>query len=328
MVEVHAGAEVADAERLRYLSGKAGKLQQAIQRAIVGKEQAIELLVIGLAARGHVLIEDVPGVGKTALARALARCVGSEFRRIQFTPDLLPSDITGISLYDPEKKDFQFRPGPIFAQIILADEVNRTTPRTQAALLEAMNDFQVSTDGRTYPLPKPFMVIATQNPLEFAGTYPLPESQLDRFMLRIRMGYPSPEQEVGMLASHRTGEPVDTLPVILKASEVVELSEASSRIKFDPAIAAYLVAIADRTRREPHFAAGVSPRGSIALYRAAQARAMVRGRDYVVPDDVKELTIPVLAHRIVERGPRTSSERGSAVRVLQSILAELPVPAV
>jgi MoxR-like ATPase len=324
MVGVHEDAEVTS--RPAELSAKAGRLADTIGRAIVGKASAIELLVIGLVARGHVLIEDVPGVGKTALARALAKSVGCEFRRIQFTPDLLPSDITGLAMYDPAKKDFEFRPGPVFTQVLLADEVNRTTPRTQAALLEAMNDFQVTADGKTYPLPKPFIVIATQNPLEFAGTYPLPESQLDRFTLRIRMGYPSPEQEMIMLESHRTGEPVESLPTVLSAREVMELSEAASRVKFDASIAAYLVSIVDRTRREPHFAAGVSPRGSLALYRAAQARALVRGRGYVVPDDVKELVVPVLAHRIVERGPRTSAERGNAVRLLQAILAELPVP--
>ncbi|MEK7465958.1 MAG: MoxR family ATPase [Planctomycetota bacterium] len=326
MVGVHEVAQVAP-ERAAALSAKARLLQETIAVAIVGKSMAIELLAVGLVARGHVLIEDVPGVGKTALAKALARCVGCEFRRIQFTPDLLPSDITGLSMYDPATKDFQFRPGPIFTQILLADEVNRTTPRTQAALLEAMNDFQVTADGRTYALPKPFMVVATQNPLEFAGTYPLPEAQMDRFMLRIRMGYPSPEQERGMLASHRTGEPVDALPVVIQAKEVLELSAAAASVKFDESLSAYLIAIVDRTRREPHFAAGVSPRGSLSLYRAAQARALIRGRDYVIPDDVKELAIPVLAHRIVERGPRSSSERGSAIRVLQNILAELPVPA-
>lgn len=326
MAGVHQVAEVAPA-RASELAGKARQLQETIGRAIVGKAMAIELLVIGLVARGHVLIEDVPGVGKTALAKALARCVGCEFRRIQFTPDLLPSDITGLSMYDPSTKDFQFRPGPIFTQILLADEVNRTTPRTQAALLEAMNDFQVTADGRTYALPKPFMVVATQNPLEFAGTYPLPEAQMDRFMLRIRMGYPTPEQEREMLTSHRQGEPVDSLPVVIQAKELLELSFATTSVKFDADLSTYLIAIVDRTRREPHFAAGVSPRGSLALYRAAQARALLRGRDYVVPDDVKELAIPVLAHRIVERGPRSSSERGSAIRVLQNILAELPVPA-
>ena len=326
MVGVHEIPQVAP-ERVSALSAKARLLQETIAGAIVGKSMAIELLAVGLVARGHVLIEDVPGVGKTALAKALAKCVGCEFRRIQFTPDLLPSDITGLSMYDPSTKDFQFRPGPIFTQILLADEVNRTTPRTQAALLEAMNDFQVTADGRTYALPKPFMVVATQNPLEFAGTYPLPEAQMDRFMLRIRMGYPSPEQERGMLASHRTGEPVDSLPVVIQAKEVLELSAAAAAVKFDEELATYLVTIVDRTRREPHFAAGVSPRGSLSLYRAAQARALIRGRDYVIPDDVKELAIPVLAHRIVERGPRSSSERGSAIRVLQNILAELPVPA-
>ncbi|KAF0245857.1 MAG: MoxR-like [Planctomycetota bacterium] len=326
MVGVHEVPQVAP-ERAAALSAKARLLQETIGRAIVGKSMAIELLAVGLVARGHVLIEDVPGVGKTALAKALARCVGCEFRRIQFTPDLLPSDITGLSMYDPGTKDFQFRPGPIFTQILLADEVNRTTPRTQAALLEAMNDFQVTADGRTYALPKPFMVVATQNPLEFAGTYPLPESQMDRFMLRIRMGYPSPEQERGMLTSHRTGEPVDALPVVIQAKEVLELTAAAAAVKFDDELSAYLVTIVDRTRREPHFAAGVSPRGSLSLYRAAQARALIRGRDYVIPDDVKELAIPVLAHRIVERGSRSSSERGSAIRVLQNILAELPVPA-
>jgi MoxR-like ATPase len=326
MVGIHEVPQVAP-EKAAALSLRARQLQETIGRAIVGKPHAIELLVVGLVARGHVLIEDVPGVGKTALAKALARCVGCEFRRIQFTPDLLPADITGLSMYDPATKEFQFRPGPIFTQILLADEVNRTTPRTQAALLEAMNDFQVTADGRTYALPKPFMVVATQNPLEFAGTYPLPEAQMDRFMLRVRMGYPSPEQERDMLSSHRTGEPVDTLPVVVQAKELLEMSAAAASVKFDQDLASYLIAIVDRTRREPHFAAGVSPRGSLALYRAAQARALIRGRDYVVPDDVKELAIPVLAHRIVERGPRSSSERGSAIRVLQNILAELPVPA-
>jgi len=308
-------------------SAKVRVLMETIGRAIMGKAYAIEQLVVGLVARGHVLIEDVPGVGKTALAKALARCIGCQFRRIQFTPDLLPSDITGLSMYDPANRDFQFRPGPVFTQVLLADEVNRTTPRTQAALLEAMNDFQVTCDGKSYPLPRPFMVVATQNPLEYAGTYPLPESQLDRFALRIRMGYPSPDQEREMLSSHRSGEPVDSLPVVLQAQEVLELSDAASKVRVDDAIAAYLVSIVDRTRREPHFAAGVSPRGSLSLYRTAQARALVRGRNYVIPDDVKELVIPVLAHRIVERGVRTSSERGSAVRVLQNILSELPVPA-
>ena len=267
---------------------------------VLGKPDVIRLAVVALLAEGHVLIEDVPGVGKTLLARALAASIDCSFRRIQFTPDLLPSDVLGSSVYHAPSGEFVFKAGPLFANVILADEINRTTPRTQSALLEAMSDRQVSVEGTTHPLVLPFIVLATQNPYEFEGTYVLPESQLDRFMLRLRMGYPIRAEERKVFASHRQGEPVDTLGAVLSADEVLLLQRVGVRmVQVDDAITDYLLDIVHATRRSEDLHVGVSTRGALTLYRAAQSLALVSGRDYVVTDDIKTLVVPVLAHRVV-----------------------------
>ncbi len=296
-----------------------------IERVIIGKREAIEHVLVGLLARGHVLIEDVPGVGKTTLARALARSISCNFRRLQFTPDLLPSDILGVSVYDQRRQDFVFHPGPIFANIVLADEINRATPRTQSALLEAMNDFQVSVDGTTYPLDEPFLVLATENPIEHAGTYPLPEAQLDRFLIRIEIGYPGPEDEAEILASQRSVHPLDSIAPVLAAADIVALQRAVRRVQVDPSLADYIVEIARRTRESRALPIGVSPRGSLMLYRASQALAATEGRGYVVPDDIKRLALPVLAHRLFARS-LTAAGGEDPEDVLAEILEEVPVP--
>jgi MoxR-like ATPase len=298
-----------------------------IQKVILGKPDAVRLAVVCLLAKGHLLIEDVPGVGKTTLAHAIAKSLACSFRRIQFTPDLLPCDITGVSVFDADRKEFVFKPGPIFANVILADEINRTTPRTQSALLEAMNDYQVTVDGITHVLSQPFMVIATQNPLEYTGTYPLPESQLDRFLMKIGIGYPDHAQELEVLTSRSASDPLIGLAPVLDAKSVGAMTNAVKSVRMDPAIAAYILAIADRTRQDPAVLAGVSPRGGIFLHRAAQAMALVAGRNYVIPDDIKALAVPVLAHRIIEKARRFSFEgRSSAAAIIGRIIEELPVP--
>ncbi len=271
-------------------------------------------MLTALLAEGHLLIEDAPGVGKTTLAKALARSIDASFKRIQFTPDLLPSDIVGVSVYDQATTSFSFKAGPIFANVVLADEINRTNPRTQSSLLEAMSEPSVSVDGQPHPLPRPFLVLATQNPHEFEGTYPLPESQLDRFLLRIRIGYPSAEQEREVLRAQTTTHPLERLTPVVTGADVLRLQEATRQVRVDDAVLDYVVAIAQRSRETPDLAIGVSPRGSLALRRAAQALALVRGRDHVVPDDVKDLAFPVLAHRVVVR-------RGH--RPVDDVLAEL-----
>jgi MoxR-like ATPase len=305
-------------------------LEANVGKVIRGKPAAIRHAVIALLARGHLLIEDVPGVGKTTLARALAASIGVTFHRIQFTSDLLPSDIVGVSVLDPKSGQFEFRRGAIFANLVLADEINRTTPRTQSALLEAMNDAQVSIDGRTHPLEAPFLVIATQNPEEHYGTYPLPESQMDRFLLRVRMDYPSPEVEARLLLESpgRASDALAQLSAVLRVSDVLELQNAAERVHLSPELAEYIVAVARETRQSPHLALGVSPRGQLSWRNAARAAALADGRDYVLPDDLKGLALPVLAHRVVGASPAEALGRGrhDVERVLTEILERVPAP--
>jgi len=297
------------------------QLQRSIARAIYGKEEAIQLALITLLARGHLLIEDVPGVGKTTLAQALAKSFHCTFQRIQFTSDLLPSDVLGVSVYNPESREFEFRPGPIFANVVLADEINRTTPRTQSALLEAMNEAQVTVDGKTLQLPHPFLVIATQNPVEHHGTYPLPESQLDRFLMRIKMGYPSHETEREILRKHIHDDSLAALEPVADVGDVLEMQEAVSRVKVDSSLHDYALEIVNRTRKTDLLALGVSPRGTLMLQRAAQARAFLDGRDYCLPDDFKQLAVAVFSHRVVASARHVSLQKKS--ETTESVLREL-----
>lgn len=302
------------------------RLLDNVGLVVLGKTEAIKLAVVALLAEGHVLIEDVPGVGKTLLARAMAASIDCSFRRIQFTPDLLPSDVLGSSIYHAPSGDFVFKPGPLFANVILADEINRTTPRTQSALLEAMSDRQVSVEGKTYPLDPPFIVLATQNPFEFEGTYVLPESQLDRFMIRLRMGYPSRAEERKVFTSHRRGEPVESLSPVLSADDVLRLQHGVRQIRVDDSISDYLLDIVHMTRRSDDLHVGVSTRGALTLYRAAQSLAMVSGRDFVIPDDVKTLAVPVLAHRVLGKSFLHSGEFGAAEAIIRDIVDRVRVP--
>ena len=300
------------------------RLEQNVGRALVGKPQVIRLAVVGLRARGHLLIEDVPGVGKTTLAAALARSIGAGFQRIQFTSDMLPSDVIGVSIWEPEKSEFVFKPGPLFTNIVLADEINRTTPKTQSSLLEAMNEAQVSLDHSTYPLPRPFMVLATQNPREHEGTYPLPESQLDRFLLRIRVGYPDVPDEKSVLRG--ASQPsLDVLMPVLQGEDVMALQEEADGVRADESILDYIMALVAATRSSSLLALGVSPRGSLALLRAARAQALADGRDYLVPDDVKSLAVPALAHRVMLKG-LGGQGAVDAETVLRAIVQDVPVP--
>lgn len=304
----------------------AKRITANVEKAIVGKRRQVILSLVSWFCEGHVLLEDVPGVAKTVLARALAASVGCRFSRVQCTPDLLPSDVTGASVFNQKTTEFEFRPGPIFAQVVLADEINRTTPRTQSALLEAMSEGQVSCDGQTYPLPRPFMVIATQNPLEFEGTYPLPESQLDRFLMRISVGYPDRADETEVLRTHREGEPVDSLPAVLTCEQVVALQDAVRRVKVDDSINSYLLDVVAATRSSEDLRVGVSTRGALALYRASQAAALVDGREYVVPDDVKSLAVPVLAHRVITKGYLHGGQRAAVEALLARLVEDVAVP--
>jgi MoxR-like ATPase len=304
-------------------------LRRNIEKALQGKSQAIDLLLTALLAQGHVLLEDVPGVGKTTMARALARSIEGSFRRIQFTSDLLPADVTGTSVFQQDEGEFTFHKGPIFANVVLADEINRTTPKTQSSLLEAMNEGQVSVDGTTHDLPRPFVVAATQNPHEFCGTYPLPESQLDRFMVRIQLGYPDAGVERAIVSNNSNGpERIASLKPVIQGAQVLELQQAVKKVRVDDAILDYLMELVQATRNTSLLDLGLSPRGAMMLYRATQSLALVRGRDYCLPDDVKELFIPVAAHRVVPRGQRDSGLQDRAVNesALREILSDATVP--
>ncbi|HPZ84320.1 MAG TPA: MoxR family ATPase [Thermogutta sp.] len=302
------------------------RLRTNINGVLLGKESVVEMCLVALLAGEHILLEDVPGVGKTLLGKALAKSIAGEFRRIQFTPDLLPSDITGSNLYNAERREFVFYPGPIFANIVLAGEINRATPRTQSALLEAMNESQVTAEGTTFPLPQPFLVIATQNPAEFEGTYPLPESQMDRFLLRVSIGYPSREYERQLLAQHRDGEPVDRLEPVLSCEQVLALQAATRQVYVEDSVADYLLNLVHATRECPEIRVGASVRASLALYRAAQAKALLDGRDYVVPDDVQSLAVPVLAHRVITHGYLHGEHREAVEALIHRLVEDTPSP--
>ncbi|HUF37782.1 MAG TPA: MoxR family ATPase [Anaerolineales bacterium] len=296
-----------------------------IEKVIVGKRASVELAVASLLCQGHLLIEDVPGVGKTMLARSIARSLGCSFSRIQFTPDMLPSDVTGVSIYNQESKKFEFRAGPILAQIVLADEINRATPKTQAALLEAMQEKQVTVDGVTHSLPSPFMVLATQNPIEYEGTFPLPEAQLDRFLLRVQLGYPEPRAEMEVLGRQQFRHPLEDLEQQTSSDDLSEAQEAVKTVYTADSVKNYIVTIVNQTRAHPEVYLGASPRGSLALYRACQARAAMDDRDYVLPDDVKALTVPALSHRVI-LSPAARLRDVTAADILTEILGSVPVP--
>lgn len=301
------------------------KLIENLEKVIIGKRTALELIVAGLLSQGHILIEDVPGVGKTVLARSLSKSLSCTFNRLQFTPDMLPSDVTGVSIYNQQTKEFEFRPGPVFAQVVLVDEINRATPKTQAALLEAMEERQVTVDGITHPLPHPFMVIATQNPIEYEGTFPLPEAQLDRFLLRVQLGYPNPKEETDILGRQKLQHPVATLKSVIDVDDLLATAEAVKHIHVAESIKRYAVDLVNRTRQHEDVYLGASPRGSLGLFRVGQALAGQAGRNYVLPDDIKMAAIPVLAHRIIV-GPAARLRDLTAEKIVEEILDIQPVP--
>ena len=301
------------------------KLLDNLRTVIVGKDHPLELVVIGLLCQGHILIEDVPGVGKTVLARSLARSLGVSFSRIQFTPDMLPSDVTGVSIFNQQTREFEFREGPIMAQIVLADEINRATPKTQSALLEAMEERQVTVDGITHMLPAPFMVMGTQNPIEYEGTFPLPEAQLDRFMIRVHLGYPALDDEVKILGDQQFAHPITMLKPVVELDELLKMQEAVKHVYVSPAVKRYIVELTRATRDNPDVYLGASPRGSLGLFRTGQARAAMQGRDYVLPDDIKALGENVLAHRIVTN-PAARLKNLTSGQIVKEILLNLSVP--
>lgn len=307
------------------IAQQARTLIRTVEQVILGKTEAVRLMVTGMLSGGHLLIEDIPGVGKTTLARALARAIGGQFRRIQFTPDLLPADVTGSVIYNQRSGQFEFHPGPIFANIVLADEINRATPKTQSALLEAMEERTVSVEGTSHPLPQPFLVIATQNNIEMVGTYPLPEAQLDRFFARIALGYPSPEVEEQILATRQTRSPLDSLTPVLTPEALVELQAQVRRVYISPTVRRYMVAVVNATRHHPQIALGASPRASLTLMLAAQANAILSDRHFVTPDDVQRLAVPVLAHRLVLRSDG-QGRMPKTEQIIQEILNQVPVP--
>jgi MoxR-like ATPase len=297
-----------------------------VERVIVGKHNEVRLALVALLCQGHLLIEDVPGTGKTVLAKAIARSLGCSFRRIQFTPDLLPTDVTGLSIYNQKNQEFEFRPGPIMSQIVLADEINRATPKTQSALLECMDERHMTIDGTTYPMPVPFLVIATQNPIEYEGTFALPEAQLDRFMLRLHLGYPAPNEEIVILNEQKRGHPLDDIDIVASVDDLTDMQQGIREIYVDGTVADYIVRLVNATRSHPDVYLGASPRGSLALYRAGQAFAALSGRDYVIPDDIKLLAVPALAHRLIIKTSASirDVDQGAIVREL---LGSIPIDA-
>jgi len=307
------------------IADTARRITDNVQKVIVGKGEVIELAMIALLCEGHVLLEDVPGIGKTTMAKAIARSLGCSFQRIQFTPDLLPSDVTGIYYFNQKAQDFQFRSGPVMAQIVLADEINRATPRTQSALLEAMQERQVTVDGNTMPLPRPFLVLATQNPIELEGTFPLPEAQIDRFLLKIKLGYPSEEEENDILLRFEQEDPLESLPAVTSPEELLEMQAAVREVQVESSVRAYAVQVARATRVHPAVALGVSPRGTMALYRTAQARAAIEGRDFVIPDDIKVLAPHVLTHRVIINS-QTRLRGRTTEEVMMEVVDQVPVP--
>jgi MoxR-like ATPase len=306
------------------LSRRVASVVENVEKVIFGKHHEVELALVALLCRGHILIEDVPGTGKTVLAKSLSRSIGCSFRRIQFTPDLLPSDVTGVAIFDQRTNSFEFRPGPVMSQIVLADEINRATPKTQSALLEAMEERQITVDGVTYRLPEPFLVMATQNPIEYEGTFPLPEAQLDRFFLRLQLGYPAPAQEVAILDAQRVQHPIETLGQVVSSEELIEAQQRVRDIHVAPAVKNYVVSVVGATRSHPDVYLGASPRGSLALTRAAQAYAAIRGRDFVLPDDVKALAAPTLSHRLILQ-PQARLKDLATTTVIAEVLASVPV---
>lgn len=303
----------------------AGQVVANVERVIIGKHREVEMALIALLCQGHVLIEDVPGTGKTMLARAIAKSLGCSFRRIQFTPDMLPTDVTGTSIFNQQTREFEFRPGPIIAQVVLTDEINRATPKTQSALLEAMEERQITVDGVTHMLPTPFLVLATQNPIEYEGTFPLPEAQLDRFMMRIHLGYPNAMEEVQMLESQQRVHPIENVRQVVSAQELIGAQQAVREVFVDRLIKEYIVAIVEATRRHPDVYLGASPRGSLALVKTTQAKAAIRGRDFVAPDDVKELADATLAHRLI-LSPAARLKHIDARGIVNEIVNSVPVP--
>ncbi len=301
------------------------KMITNLEKVIIGKRPVLELIVAGLLSQGHVLIEDVPGVGKTVLARSLSKSMGCTFNRLQFTPDMLPSDVTGVSIYNQNSQAFEFRSGPIFAQIVLVDEINRATPKTQAALLEAMEERQVTVDGITHRLPSPFLVLATQNPIEYEGTFPLPEAQLDRFLLRVRIGYPDPADEIEILERQRIQHPVESLEAVISLEELMEVIAAVKQVYVSEVLKRYVVDLVNRTRQHEDVYLGSSPRGSLGLFRVSQVLAAQTGRSYILPDDIKRAAVPVLAHRVIV-GPAARLRELTAERIVEEILDALPVP--
>ena len=303
----------------------AQKIADNVEKVIVGKHHAVQLTIVALLCEGHLLIEDVPGTGKTVLAKSVARSLGCEFRRIQFTPDMLPSDVTGVSVFNQKTLEFEFRPGPVMAQIVLTDEINRATPKTQSALLEAMEERQITVDGVTYPMDQPFLVLATQNPIEYEGTFPLPEAQLDRFMMRIGLGYPNTSDEITVLDRQQHTHPVNQISQVVSSEELVTAQERIKEVYIDGLVKEYIVGLVKATRKHPDVYLGASPRGSLALYKTGQARAAILGRDYVIPDDIKALALETLAHRLII-SPSARIKNVDPRAVIQEILDSVPVP--